>query len=296
VRALAGTAQSPGLDAATGNPNTLQGERLSAHARYRRAQAGDESFAPQFVRTRPNLPELMLDALEDDARRASTPPPQLPPNVFIHDDGFYVGRYPDGRLVRWEDADPEAANAYYEEMQKRAELPARTALNMLGGGASFAERGALGASGGRLRQLPLKRQPSPRPVAQAPAQAIPKTEQPVGPPGPPVTAPSPRIEPRGPNAQPLTGQNHHGISKPIYDALKDHNTLKGLYEYRDPRFVTQAIDKDAHRGYQKWHRNLDSEIAERIRDSPDMTPKEFEEYLRARYREPDLIARFPNGL
>jgi hypothetical protein len=94
---------------------------------------------------------LVLEGLEDDARMATTPPPRLPPNVFIHGDGFYVGRYPDGRLVRWEDADPDAANAYYEEMQKRAELPARIALSMVGGGAGFAERGALGAAGGALR-------------------------------------------------------------------------------------------------------------------------------------------------
>jgi hypothetical protein len=106
-----------------------------------------------------------------------------------------------------------------------------------------------------------------------------------------LNAPSP-----APTTLELTGQNHHGISKPTHDALEDHSILRGLYQHRDPRFVTQAIDMDAHRGYQQWHRDLDAEIAAHIRNRPKMTPEAFEEYLRKRYMEPDLIARFPNGL
>ena len=98
------------------------------------------------------------------------------------------------------------------------------------------------------------------------------------------------------NALQLMGQDHHGISKKIHRALEKHMNLRGLYEYRDPRFVTRAIDRDAHRGYQRWHRQLDSEIEDHILASPEMTPQDFEEFLRTRYREPDLIARFPNGL
>jgi hypothetical protein len=95
---------------------------------------------------------------------------------------------------------------------------------------------------------------------------------------------------------PLTGQIHHAISKRIYNALKKNPSLTGVYQYRDPDFVTRAIDKAAHRGYQKWHRELDNEIAAHIRDNPSATPDEFERYLQERYAQPDLLARFPNGL
>jgi hypothetical protein len=94
----------------------------------------------------------------------------------------------------------------------------------------------------------------------------------------------------------LTGQFHHAISKPIHNALEEHFVLKGLYQHRDPRFITRAIDQEAHRGYQGWHRDLDGEMAAHIRNSRFMTPAEFEHYLWARYAQPDLIARFPNAL
>jgi hypothetical protein len=94
----------------------------------------------------------------------------------------------------------------------------------------------------------------------------------------------------------LTGQYHHGISKPIHNALEGHLLLNGLYKHRDPRFITQAIDQDAHRGYQEWHRDLDQEMVMHIRNSRHMTPDDFEQYLWTRYAQPDLIARFPNGL
>jgi hypothetical protein len=157
----------------------------SPQATYRAAQVGDESYMPSFHESGPSLRDVVTGipgGLVDTARMATTPPPQLPPNVFIHGDGLYVGRYPDGRLVRWEDADPDAANAYYEEMQKRAELPARIALSMLGGGAGFAERGALGAAGGGLRRPPFKGQPPPRLPNPPVEPGAPRSVEPVRPP------------------------------------------------------------------------------------------------------------------
>lgn len=106
-----------------------------------------------------------------------------------------------------------------------------------------------------------------------------------------VNAPTP-----APIALELTGQDHHAISKKVHNALEEIPSLAGRYRHRDPRFVTQAIDKDAHTGYQTWHRDLDDEIAEHIRGSGEMTPEGFEQYLRNRYRDPDLLARFPNAL
>jgi hypothetical protein len=98
------------------------------------------------------------------------------------------------------------------------------------------------------------------------------------------------------NAPQLAGQYHHGVSKRIHRALEDSMNTRGHFQHRDSRFVTQAIDKDGHRGYQQWHRQLDSEIAQHVQNTPGITPEEFEEFLRMRYRQPALLARFPNGL
>lgn len=93
-----------------------------------------------------------------------------------------------------------------------------------------------------------------------------------------------------------TGQNHHAISAKIHTELEKHPNLKGVYKYRDNRFVTQAIDESVHKGYQKWHIDLDNEITKWIKDRAFLTPKDFDAYLRKRYAAPDLLNRFPNGL
>jgi len=92
-----------------------------------------------------------------------------------------------------------------------------------------------------------------------------------------------------------TGQWHHVISKTIYNALQDHPILNNQYLPRDKRFQTQANNTDAHNGYQTWHRDLDKEIKEWIKDTPEATPSSFENKLRERYNEQDLKDRFPDG-
>jgi hypothetical protein len=87
-----------------------------------------------------------------------------------------------------------------------------------------------------------------------------------------------------------------GSQKKIHNELEKHLRLKGVYLYKDRRFETRAIDSDAHRGYQKWHRDLDGEIADHIGKNSLMNQEEFESYLRSRYAQPDLLARFRNGL
>jgi RHS repeat-associated protein len=93
----------------------------------------------------------------------------------------------------------------------------------------------------------------------------------------------------------LTGQIHHPISTKIGKALANHPSLKGKYVPRDPRFTTQACDKAAHNGYQKWHRDLDQEVIDWIQDplNSSATPAEFEAWLRWRYSQPDLKSKFP---
>jgi hypothetical protein len=92
-----------------------------------------------------------------------------------------------------------------------------------------------------------------------------------------------------------TGQIHHPISKPVAKALDEHPNLSGQYQPRDPRFTTQAIDEAAHRGYQTWHRELDAEVSQWVRNNPQASSEAFEGWLRWRYSQPDLKARFPNG-
>jgi tRNA A37 N6-isopentenylltransferase MiaA len=92
-----------------------------------------------------------------------------------------------------------------------------------------------------------------------------------------------------------TGQQHHIISKTIANELKQHGTLKGLYQPRDPRFVSQAVDKAAHNGYQHWHRQIDAEVVQWLKANKAATPKQFEDLLRSIYSRPEMLARFPNG-
>ena len=69
----------------------------------------------------------------------------------------------------------------------------------------------------------------------------------------------------------LTGQIHHPISRTVFNALEQHPNLAGKYLPRDARLTTQAIDEAAHRGYQAWHRALDAEVAQWIRNNPQAT-------------------------
>lgn len=91
------------------------------------------------------------------------------------------------------------------------------------------------------------------------------------------------------------GQNHHVISRPIAEKLKDHDTLGELYEPRDERYVAKAKDKESHCGYQKWHRDVDLEVIQWLRDNPKATQEEFEAFLREIYSRPDMLKRFPSG-
>ncbi|MGZ3458740.1 MAG: Wall-associated protein precursor [Archangium sp.] len=91
------------------------------------------------------------------------------------------------------------------------------------------------------------------------------------------------------------GQFHHLISRPIAKALEKHRTLRGLYKPRDPRFVTRAVDEQAHCGYQEWHRKVDAEVVKWLKDNDIATPEQFEDLLREIYNRPLMRARFPNG-
>jgi len=92
-----------------------------------------------------------------------------------------------------------------------------------------------------------------------------------------------------------TGQRHHVISTRIGRVIERHPTLAGKYSRRDPRLTTQATNESAHRGYQGWHRDLDEQVVRWLGQNRNVSPKAFEQYLRGRYKQPDLRQRFPNG-
>ena len=93
----------------------------------------------------------------------------------------------------------------------------------------------------------------------------------------------------------LTGQQHHAISNPIYNALEKSPGLRSQYQPRDPRFFTQAKDLASHKGYQQWHRGLDQEVRRWVEKNPKATPAQFEKWLKQRYNKKDLRGRFPKG-
>ncbi len=99
----------------------------------------------------------------------------------------------------------------------------------------------------------------------------------------------------GPAASSAGGQLHHPISKRIARELEEHPSLAGHYTARDPRFVTRAADKNSHNGYQQWHRDVEDEIIAWVKKYDDITPAQFEAYLREVYNRPAMRARFPDG-
>nr|WP_257462512.1 Wall-associated protein precursor [Archangium lipolyticum] len=101
--------------------------------------------------------------------------------------------------------------------------------------------------------------------------------------------------PAAPEPPDCKGQLHHIISRPIAQALEKHDTLRGHYTARDPRFVTRAVDEEAHCGYQDWHRKVDEEVIKWLEEYTRATPKQFETFLRQLYNRPDIRAKFPHG-
>lgn len=82
----------------------------------------------------------------------------------------------------------------------------------------------------------------------------------------------------------------------MFKALENHKNLKGKFKLRDPRFTARAVDKEAHNGYQDWHRDLDKEVVNKINNNPNFDVKSFTAWLYKRYSQSDLARRFPGGL
>jgi hypothetical protein len=64
---------------------------------------------------------------------------------------------------------------------------------------------------------------------------------------------------------------------------------------RDERYVAKAKDKDAHCGYQQWHREVDKEVIRWLDLRKKATPEQFMKFLREIYNRPEMRKRFPHG-
>lgn len=64
-----------------------------------------------------------------------------------------------------------------------------------------------------------------------------------------------------------TGQ----VTNKTMKALDDHPTLKGKFNREDPMFKYMAADADAHKGYQQWHRDVDSTVIDCLQNNPKAT-------------------------
>ena len=96
---------------------------------------------------------------------------------------------------------------------------------------------------------------------------------------------------------PCKGQNHHGIAKKPFKAIVEKSKefaeqLKIPYR----KFTTQALDLVSHRGYERWHRELDALLVKLINKVPDgeLNGKALIKILKKVYSNKDLRERFPN--
>ena len=89
------------------------------------------------------------------------------------------------------------------------------------------------------------------------------------------------------------GQLHHILSNKTMKALNEHPTLKGVFEREDAAFKYRAKDANAHKGYQQWHRDVDSTTVDWLQNNPNATPEQFKKFLNDMYQQPDISSKIP---
>ena len=93
-----------------------------------------------------------------------------------------------------------------------------------------------------------------------------------------------------------TGQAHHLLGHKITRALNNHPTLKRAFDYSrtNSKYIYNALDAAAHKGYQTWHRQYDATVVKWLQSNPSATPAQFNKYLHNLYQQPRLKSRIPN--
>jgi len=89
-----------------------------------------------------------------------------------------------------------------------------------------------------------------------------------------------------------TGQMHHVISRKVNTALSRHKTLQGVFNREASQFKIRAVNKEAHKGYQTWHRNYDNEMVNWLTEFKKATPQQFIDKLNRMHEVPDMVQRF----
>jgi len=78
--------------------------------------------------------------------------------------------------------------------------------------------------------------------------------------------------------------------------LNSHPTLKGAFDYSrtNSKYIYNALDDAAHKGYQTWHRQYDATVVKWLQNNPAATPAQFDRYLHNLHQQPWLKSRIPN--
>ncbi|MEX0275694.1 MAG: RHS repeat domain-containing protein [Flavobacteriaceae bacterium] len=92
------------------------------------------------------------------------------------------------------------------------------------------------------------------------------------------------------------GEEHHLVSTKVARALDNHPILNGAFDYSrtNKKYIYRALNQDAHRGYQTWHRLYDATVVKWLQTNPRATEKIFNEYLHNLHQQPWLKERIPN--
>lgn len=77
------------------------------------------------------------------------------------------------------------------------------------------------------------------------------------------------------------------------NTLNQHPILKGVFERNDAKFLYRAADAEAHKGYQAWHRAVDSEVVEWLERNPNATSGQFKSLLNDIYSRPEIKKLIP---
>ncbi len=86
------------------------------------------------------------------------------------------------------------------------------------------------------------------------------------------------------------GQGHHVLSRRIIDAIKNNKNL--VSSANRNKSVIKAWTKEAHKGYQDWHRKIDSSVEIWAENNPNATVEEFGRFLYDLYFTKEMIRSF----
>ena len=73
-----------------------------------------------------------------------------------------------------------------------------------------------------------------------------------------------------------TGQKHHVITRSMEKEMAKNPRLSGINRND---YIVQAVDQQAHRGYQTWHRQYDAKVLTYLRTHPNVSARSFKKFV-----------------